>query len=34
MLSRTDAEVAEAYASECEAEAKRILEAQRALVAA
>ena len=34
MLSRSDAQLVEAYAAECEAEAKRIIEQQRALIAA
>ncbi len=34
MLSRADAMVVEAYAAECEAEARRAIEAQRVAVAA
>jgi hypothetical protein len=34
MLSRTDAAVAEAYATECEAVAMRLIEQQGALIAA
>jgi len=34
MLSKADAMVVEAYAAECEAEAKRVIEAQRAPIAA
>jgi hypothetical protein len=34
MLTKTDANVVEAYATECEAEARRLLESQSASVAA
>jgi hypothetical protein len=34
MLSKADAKVAEAYAAECEAEAKRLSEAQGTPIAA
>jgi hypothetical protein len=34
MLSRSDAQVVEAYAAECEAEARRIIEQPKALIAA
>ena len=34
MLSEADANVVEAYAAECEAEAKRLIEEQEALIAA
>lgn len=34
MLSKTDADVTEAYAAECEAEARRLMEEQQVLIAA